>query len=269
MQDGVQDRAWIWLNRSVRIIYLSPHLDDAVLSAGGVIHAQADAGTPVEIWTVMAGIPHDPESPAFAQEMHRVWGFRSALETVEVRRTEDRRAAARLGAKAVHFDFLDCIYRRGPDGEALYTDVHVALPPADQGLPERIASALNSRLLPDDRLVCQLAIGGHIDHVIVRAAAKLLHRPLLFDADMPYVLNYPGELEPNTAGMEQSFEPVDDSGFDCWLSAVECYASQIDSVFGSHRLMQERMRAYWSEHPGVRFWNAGAPRRGQETLAEL
>lgn len=249
----------LWLNRAVRIIYLSPHLDDAVLSAGGVIQAQADSGTPVEIWTIMAGIPHDLESPPFAQVMHRVWGFRSALETVEVRRTEDRRAAARLGAGAVHLDFLDCIYRRGPDGEALYSDVHVPPPPADQDLPERIARVLSSRLQPDDRLVCQLGIGRHVDHVIVRQAAGLLGYHLLFDADMPYVLDHPAELEPNTASLLESFEPVDESGLDSWLSAIECYASQIDSVFGSRNLMQERMKAYWSEHPGVRFWKAGAP----------
>jgi LmbE family N-acetylglucosaminyl deacetylase len=248
--------ALAWLNKAVRIVYLSPHLDDAVLSAGGVIHAQANSGLSVEIWTVMAGISHDPESPSFAQAMHRIWGFRSVLETVEARRTEDRRAAAQVGAKAIQFDFLDCIYRRGPDGKELYSDVHVPPPPADLDLPGRIAMALSSRLLPDDQLICQLAIGRHVDHVLVRQAAEILRRPLLFDADMPYVLDHPEELQPSAAGLDESFEPVDERGLDCWLSAIECYSSQIDSVFGSRELMQERMRTYWSENRGVRFWKA-------------
>jgi LmbE family N-acetylglucosaminyl deacetylase len=33
----------------MRWIYLSPHFDDAVLSCGGLIFDQAQAGTPVEI----------------------------------------------------------------------------------------------------------------------------------------------------------------------------------------------------------------------------
>ena len=42
----------------MRWIYLSPHLDDAVFSAGGLIYEQTQAGTPVEIWTIMCGDPH-------------------------------------------------------------------------------------------------------------------------------------------------------------------------------------------------------------------
>jgi hypothetical protein len=36
---------------AMRWIYLSPHLDDAALSAGGLIYEQTQAGIQVEIWT--------------------------------------------------------------------------------------------------------------------------------------------------------------------------------------------------------------------------
>ncbi len=239
----------------MRIIYLSPHLDDAVLSAGGLIRLQAEAGIPVEIWTFMAGVPSSDDLPEFAQVMHQIWGFRSVDEAIATRRGEDRRAAAELGAAAVHFDFLDCIYRRGRDGQALYSDVTVAIQPDDAELPLAIWQAVASRLEPDDRVVCQLAIGRHVDHVIVRQAAELLHRPLLYDADMPYVLNHPDELEPAISGLVGSLEPVSEEGFRCWVSAIDCYASQVDSVFGSHEFMLERMQAYWREYRGVRLWS--------------
>src|SRR5512140_2145170 len=98
----------------MRWIYLSPHLDDAVFSAGGLIYDQARAGLPVEIWTFMAGYP-DPQAGVspLAQSIQTLWGFASAEETVRMRREEDQRAAALLGARTLHFDFLDCIYRRG------------------------------------------------------------------------------------------------------------------------------------------------------------
>ena len=237
----------------MRIIYLSPHLDDAVLSAGGLIRLQADSGIPVEIWTFMAGLPTG-ELPEFAQLMHHIWGFRSAEHALAARRLEDERAAAAVGAQAVHFDFLDCIYRRGQDGQALYSDVTIPIQPDDADLPARISRSIADRLQPDDRLVCQLAIGRHVDHVIVRQAAELLHRPLIYDADMPYVLNHPDELQPAVSGFVASLEPVPEPAFGCWLSAIECYASQVDSVFGSHDLMHERMQAYYEAISGVRLW---------------
>ena len=94
----------------MRWIYLSPHLDDAVLSAGGLIYEQAQSGDPVEIWTLLCGYAPSEEVSPFAQALHQQWGFGSAEETVRLRRAEDRNAAAALGASAIHFDFLDCIY---------------------------------------------------------------------------------------------------------------------------------------------------------------
>jgi LmbE family N-acetylglucosaminyl deacetylase len=244
----------LWLNKDVRIIYLSPHLDDAVLSAGGLIRLQSEAGLPVEIWTLMAGRPSGNDLPDFAQVMHQVWGFRDVAHAISTRRREDERAARELGAAAVHFDFLDCIYRRGRGGEPLYSDVTVPVQPDDADLHEQVAQAISRRFQPDDRIVCQLAIGRHVDHVIVRRAAELLHLPLVYDADMPYVLNYPDELQPAVSGLVGSLEPVSESALGSWIGAIECYASQVDSVFGSHDLMRERMQAYWTEVAGVRLW---------------
>ena len=44
----------------------------------------------------------------------------STEETARVRRAENEKAAGIVGAKTANFDFLDCIYRRGLHGEALY-----------------------------------------------------------------------------------------------------------------------------------------------------
>jgi hypothetical protein len=72
---------------------------------------------------------------------------------------------------------------------------------------------------------------------------------------MPYVLNYPGELEPAVSGLVVSFEPVSEFAYHSWISAIEHYASQVDSVYGSHDVMRERMHAYWAEQGGVRLWS--------------
>ncbi len=239
----------------MRYIYISPHLDDAVLSAGGFIYEQTQSGQAVEIWTIMCGFPPEDEISPLAQKLHAEWGFSSAKETVEKRRAENIAAAAIVGAKVVHFDFLDCIYRRGKNGDWLYADNIFDPPHPDEAdLPAEIAKAITSRLQPDDVLVCQLTVGNHVDHVTVRKAAELLGRPLLYDADIPYLLNHPDELGPKTAGMKESLHAVSEAGLRSWQEAIAAYTSQIAVLFESPELMQEKIQAYWSEHRGIQFW---------------
>ncbi len=238
----------------MRWIYISPHLDDAVLSAGGLIHGQTQAGDSVEIWTFMCGFPADTELSPFALRLHEMWGMSSAEEVVRGRRAEDVKAAAAVGAKSVHFDYLDCIYRRGKNGEWLYSDVFFPPHEDDADVASRIAESISSRLKPDDKLVCQLAIGSHVDHVLVRRATELVGRPLLYDADIPYHFNFPDELVLKTAGMKQTASSVSEAGLKAWQDGITAYASQMSMLFESPEAMREKIRRYRDEGGGVRLW---------------
>jgi LmbE family N-acetylglucosaminyl deacetylase len=240
----------------MRWIYLSPHLDDAVLSAGGLIFEQTRSGIPVEIWTFMCGYPPDGDFSPFAELLHKLWGFSSAEETVRERREEDRRAAAVVGAQVTHFDFLDCIYRRGASGEWLYSDISFPPHPEDADIPNRIAETISARLQPDDVLVCQLAVGSHVDHVLVRQGAERVGRSLLYDIDIPYFLTKPEELDPKSAGMSETLHPITESGLKSWQEAVLEYKSQL-AVLGDAMSTPEKARdaiqAYWAQQQGIRL----------------
>ena len=241
----------------MRWIYLSPHLDDAVLSAGGLIYEQTQAGIPVEIWTFMCGNPPegDGDSP-FAQLLHAQWGFSSAEETVRERRIEDGNAAAIVGASVTHFDFLDCIYRRGKNGEWLYSDISIPPVEEDAGIPARIAETVSARLKPDDVLVCQLSVGSHVDHVLVRMGAELLGHPLLYDIDIPYLFYKPQEVAPKSAGMKESAHSITEAGLKSWQEAVLAYKSQIPllgDAMATPKMAQESIRSYWAEREGIRL----------------
>jgi LmbE family N-acetylglucosaminyl deacetylase len=238
----------------MRWIYISPHLDDAVLSAGGLIHDQIRAGTCVEIWTLVCGFPPEADLSPFAQVLHFQWGFSSAEETVRLRRAEDERAASIVGAKALHFDdFPDCIYRRGADGELLYPlDVFVNPHPAEADLPAKMTAALVSRLAPDDVLVCPLGIGGHVDHITVRKAVEGLGRPLWYCADVPYLLDHPEALGPLTNGARIELQNVSSAGLSAWQDGIAAYASQISMLFDSLESMLEAIEKYGRE--GVGLW---------------
>jgi len=238
----------------MRYIYFSPHLDDAVLSAGGLIYDQVQAGHSVEIWTFMCGFPEGTELTDFAKHLHAMWGTTSAEETIRVRRTEDEKAAAMVGAKAVHFDFLDCIYRRGRNGEFLYNDVIIPPNLAEADLPPQIAQTMVAWLKPDDFVIAQLAIGGHVDHLIVRSAAELIKRSIVWIADIPYLMNYPDDLASKTAGMKDAVLPVSEAGLKVWQDAIEIYTSQFSTLFDSTEIMHQKINEYRSERKGICFW---------------
>lgn len=241
----------------MRWIYLSPHLDDAVLSAGGLIYEQTLSGIPVEIWTFMCGYAPPGEISPFAQLQHTQWGFSSAEETTRMRREEDRTAAALVGATVVHFDFLDCIYRRGSHGEWLYADIFMPPHPEDAGLPAQIAETISPRLQPDDVLVCQLSVGSHVDHVLVRQGVELLGRPLRYDIDIPYIFYKPEELSPKSAGMRESVYSITEEGLNHWKEAALAYKSQIvvlGEAFNTPEKVRKSIQTYWEEQKGIRLF---------------
>ena len=187
---------------TMRYIYLSPHLDDAVLSCGGIILNQRKAGIPVEIWNWMCGTPPDdlPLSD-LARSVHAEWELDSVKEVYAARLAEDRLATARVDAKTRNFDFLDCIYRQADNGAFLYPD-EIFVPPHvdDSKLVTEIATQINGNLHPGDVLVSPLGIGNHPDHVIVRQAAEQTRHPLRYYADIPYSIWHPEQFAERTAG---------------------------------------------------------------------
>ena len=199
--------------------------------------------------------PEEAVSP-FAESLHQQWGFTSAEETTRSRRKEDKNAAAVVGAKTVHFDFLDCIYRRGPNGDWLYSEISVPPHAEDADIPKRIAEIVSARLMPDDVLVAQLSVGSHVDHVLVRQAAELLGRPLFYDIDIPYMFYKPEEFAPKSAGMRESTQLITEDGLQAWQDAVLEYKSQLPvlgEALSTPEDAQESIRSYWSEWKGIRL----------------
>lgn len=239
----------------MRWIYISPHLDDAVLSAGGLIYEQTQSGLPVEIWTCMAGFPPNEEISPFAQKLHEQWGFTSAEEAIRSRRAEDDQAASLVGAQTHRFDFLDCIYRRAPDGgweypRTVYDPPH----PNDKPLIGEITDAISARLQPDDVLVCQFALGSHVDHILVRRAVEGLNLPRYYDCDIPYLFHRPHAFDPGAAGMQETVHAVSEASLRSWQEAVLAYKSQIPTLAGNSEDLLNAIHKYWASQRGLSLW---------------
>jgi LmbE family N-acetylglucosaminyl deacetylase len=112
----------------MKVAAVSPHLDDAVLSVGATISALSRRGAQVTIVTVFAGDPQ-AETPASYWDATR--GEPTQGAAVRLRRREDERAVAELGASAVALPWPDSGYAGRRDPEAIWQQLHPLLGDAD------------------------------------------------------------------------------------------------------------------------------------------
>lgn len=237
-------------------IYLSPHFDDIALSCGGLVWEQTQSGEMVSIWTICAGRPPTHPLSDFAKSLQSRWEADEGAVTL--RREEDKRANQRLGAKTTHLSILDAIYRHSPiDGTPLYTsdaELFGELRAEDFGLVEDLQADLRKSLPEDCELVCPLALGGHVDHQLVKLAVQSLAQRRWYYADFPYVLQFEGAKEDFTTGMNQKIFPVSGAGLKVWGEAAAEHRSQISTFWSDIIEMQEAIHEHWAKAKGVKLW---------------
>ncbi|MCS7055194.1 MAG: PIG-L family deacetylase [Thermoflexales bacterium] len=237
------------------ILFVSPHLDDVALSCGGFVYRLASAGQPVTIATVCtADHPTDWPLSEAAQHEHRQWQLGD--RPYQGRRAEDERACRVLGASPVHLNLLDAIYRRDACGAPLYTNDFIggAVHPRDWEVQLPAAQAVLAPLVrAATRVFCPLAIGGHVDHVIVRRAVESLATipALRYYEDFPYA-DRPEQFTPQGCASERITLTAHE--LDARIRAIACYGSQLSAVFGSPEAMPGRVRGYVSRVGGERYW---------------
>jgi LmbE family N-acetylglucosaminyl deacetylase len=163
-------------------IYVSPHMDDAVLSCGGRITMQIERGERVLVATAFT------EAGDGKRSSKRLNAPASALSQ---RQKEEEEALGRLGADFILLGYRDGLFRQ-------------RLPLLRYGLhlraPARFASLLGA-LLSDLEKICTaaachnlylpLGIGQHIDHHLVFLTGEDMSRKgidVSFYEDIPYGL---------------------------------------------------------------------------------
>jgi LmbE family N-acetylglucosaminyl deacetylase len=245
-------------------VYLSPHLDDAVLSCGGQIHRRAAAGEAVLVVTVGAADEPPPPWSDLATTLHRAWG--GAAGVVARRRREDRAACRVLGADALHLGLPEAIYRRrGEDGAPFYPTLRSlfgAVAPEDAGFAEAIVGELRRRLPAWGELVAPLGVGGHVDHVLTRRAAELLGSgaPLLYE-EFPYAarLRWAGGTRRLAGpGAGARVVPLDAADLQARYRAILAYESQVRPLFRSPERLRGRLERHVRRVGGERLWERRA-----------
>jgi LmbE family N-acetylglucosaminyl deacetylase len=239
-------------------IYLSPHLDDVALSCGGLLWEQAHAGERVSVWTICAGDPPEGQFSPYAQSLHQRW--ETGPQAVAQRREEDLTSCTIMGASYHHFPIPDCIYRTDvsgthlyPSDEAILGEIHST----ERDLVAFLGDTLARELPQDGLIVSPMALGGHVDHRLTRAAAERVGCPLWFYADYPYVLKDSTWLEsPGIGSGQPHLFTISQAGLEAWVSAVGAHRSQISTFWPDLDSMQAAIQTYSLSTSGVILWKS-------------
>lgn len=239
-----------------RLLAISPHLDDAVLSLGAGLAQAAQDGAKVIVYTVFAGTAPPPYSAA-AERMHAIWGLSPNDDAPLYRRGEDIAALGHLGVAYRHGQFLDSLYRKLPDGQWMtdYVEggqklaINENSPDSDRELVAEIKDDIESIVEEFDPtlLVTCAAILDHPDHEAARDAALFAAHekniPIRLWEDLPYAA-----FRPSTVELPQGFRlgSPDFSSVKTEMrmrkfQAVECYASQLAMFNGRDNNMFDRL----------------------------
>jgi LmbE family N-acetylglucosaminyl deacetylase len=210
----------------VRLIVVSPHLDDAVLSVGQLL-----AGHPTaEVVTVCTADPPIETGDALS-EYDRRSGFETSRQAMAARRMEDRRACSTLDVPWLHLGETDSQYGQ----------------PVDREVVARLLSTLIERP-KRTQLLGPLGM-LHPDHEHVRDAVldvgAALKVPTFLYAELPYRVVDPFEfcttLDLVTVGhavtLCDTFLGTGDR--ERKRLAVECYASQRWAIEPDHCMAPE------------------------------
>lgn len=227
----------------------------------------ARAGEAVLIVTLCAGDtpPQLADSPA-VRRVHDEW--RLGPNPYAGRRREDRRACRLLGARPVHLDLLDAVYRQDGAGRMLYSRKFIGarVKPWDRrhhAVALRAALAGLDRRYPGARVFCPLAFGAHVDHIIARAQIEAVFSPaqIVYYEDFPYAeLASPDAWRSATDGLYHQTVRLNAEARAARIAAIGEYRSQLFALFRERAAqtararMAERVGKYIAGVKGERYW---------------
>ena len=222
----------------MKLLAVSPHLDDAAFSAGATLAQRAAAGWQVTVATCFTGNVARPQGFALACQLDK--GLSPDCDYMALRRQEDLEACAALRGTAIHLPFLEAPHRGYSSAPELFADRR-----ADDDMVARLAPVLSSLLAEHhpDLVLGPLCLGDHVDHHVVRDALDLVigGRPLLLWEDWPYA----DRVLSNDIPVE--IVTIDDHGRAGRLNACLCYRTQLQFQFGGAAALCERLARIASE----------------------
>jgi len=193
-----------------KILVISPHLDDVILSGADYLDQQQKLGHQIVLLTVFTD---------FAQQK----------KYQKMRHQEDEKAMSLFNFNFKYFNFTDAGFRSVyPDFKKIFSG---KINKQDKILILSLAKKLK-KLSNFDEILLPLGVGKHVDHVI----CKLLGEIIFKSKKIYYYLDWPYALLPKHWTKKLFYFFLKNRKQITWMSskkkvAIFCYASQIKSLF--------------------------------------
>ncbi len=205
--------------------FISPHLDDAIFSVGGIISYLAGR-TNVYIINVFTKASRGPYTLSARRAI--LGKAKDAQDLYRIRKIEDKRVFESLGVKSLNLGFTEALYRRTnirklkkltmflgkvfPEFLFLYPTYwfHInrgKIHQEDNELIEKISKKLR-KLIPKRKKVlifCPLADNSHVDHLLVKEAVCRNFKNVWFWQDLPYLAGKEFEISQKFSGSRYLF----------------------------------------------------------------
>jgi LmbE family N-acetylglucosaminyl deacetylase len=237
-------------------LFLSPHLDDAAFSCGGLAAILADRGWHTSLVTVFTRSVVPATGFALACQLDK--GLGAEVDYMALRRAEDAQAAALLSVSTVrNLDLLEAPHRGYHSAPELFGAVH-----GDDAVAADLAAILATLPAADLVLVPQ-GLGNHVDHqqLITAALQSIPNDRLAFYRDTPYAIRQPDAVAFAAVPLAPAAKVDITTGLDRKIGAAQAYASQIGFQFGGPDALAVALRRFaLAEGDGVaaeRFTGAG------------
>ncbi|KKQ50791.1 MAG: hypothetical protein US67_C0001G0024 [Candidatus Woesebacteria bacterium GW2011_GWD1_38_10] len=194
---------YIVINK-IKCYFISPHQDDAIFSAGGLISYLSNK-TEVKVINVFNGIGKPPYTLSGNVFVKRS-GCKSVKDLCDKRHLEDASVFKEMGVDMINLNFDDALWRKKPIiktheriiGKVLPEILHIypiyrtsiahgQIKKSDESNLGKIEKALRKNIKGKNVFVfCSASIGGHVDHKIVRNICESSFKNLYLWSDYPY-----------------------------------------------------------------------------------
>ncbi len=236
------------ISKKIPCVFISPHLDDAILSAGGLLLRLASK-TEVKIVSIFTEARLPPYTFSVRANLKMCGGYKNAQDLFRLRKEEDIEACAAIGARHIHFGFQDASFRKKGGGSLFYKIIGGVFPEAEYIYPIYRFNIVSGNISKNDArtlaiigkklrrlkkrsensiVFCPLGVGGHVDHVIVSEICRKVFPKVVFWEDYPY------NLKPKKKSFTSmiSLGSLDISDFKGEkIKMISFYKSQLKSMF--------------------------------------
>ena len=226
--------------------FISPHLDDAVLSAGDLILFLIEQKIPVTVITVFTKISPKPYTLS-AKSFIRQCGYNDAELLFADRRSEDKEIFKKIGIQTEHFDFVDATWRKKENISSFRKILSRFIPELGHRYPIHQLNVISGKIVPEDQLLidevgsaiskiigenndCRIfapaAFGNHVDHTLARKVCAKYFPGAILWSDFPYNTRESGSIK--IEGYEQCEWSNNPEGK---IALIKEYKTQFQAMF--------------------------------------